>query len=451
VSEADDAVQRYDGRRRRLAAEKRVHILLANPSALNAWELNVLSTLADLPAGEALEASAFRTAAGYRAGRSVAFQEKVGRLVRAGLLEEAAPGQFTLTGTGRLGLRTARTAYSWCLQYERLTMNQSAVLALLSELPTGTWLPRADLRQRLAPGDGRVRSTIEQLAAAGYLDSHHQQVALTASGRTALARMGGVTDADVVDVAGYRHRASRTRHGLYVGTLPAPVRSAAKAYLRAELDRGCLVEGVANKLRAIRTFLRYLVKTRPDLADFHHLVVADVDGFLAQRARRPDGTLDTPLAQRAQRDLSHSLRFLDYLRATHNPLVPPTFTVRAFQHRLAIVDGSAALRGEHAQTAASTGCTPEEQTAAELAKDRWVIAHLPGLRPNPSSRTCSIGFERVPACFRALVKDYVGALLLVRGHAPAHCVTEVRLLSTFLTFYLERYPAATSSGTRGVL
>lgn len=354
-------VQRSRGRRRQLATDARVRVLLADPSAVNAWELQVLSVLADLPAGEALEAGAFESAAGYRDARGAAFQEKVGRLARAGLLAEAAPGQFTLTERGRRGLRAARTAYSWCLQHERLTTPQRAVLTVLGDVPPGTWLPRAELRQRLAPGAGRVRTTIQQLAATGYLAAHHQQVALTETGRTALARMGAVTDADVVAVAGYPHRATATRHGLDVGTLPTPFRGAAKAYLRAELDRGCLVEGVANKLRAIRTFLRHLVRTRSDLADFHALAVADVDGFLAQRARRPDGTLDTVLAQRAQCDLAHSLRFLDYLRATRDPLVPPTFTPQAFQHRLAIVDGTARLRGEHPQTPSPARSRPRSR------------------------------------------------------------------------------------------
>lgn len=42
------------------------------------------------------------------------------------------------------------------------------------------------------------------------------------------------------------------------------------------------------------------------------------------------------------------------------------------------------------------------------------------------------------------MKDYVSALLLVRGQAPAHGVTQVRHLREFVAFYLERHPAATA-------
>src|SRR5438874_5803819 len=51
--------------RQRQHAEQRVAVLQADPSAMNAWEQNVLSVLAGLPEGEVLEADAFRQAAGY--------------------------------------------------------------------------------------------------------------------------------------------------------------------------------------------------------------------------------------------------------------------------------------------------------------------------------------------------------------------------------------------------
>jgi len=68
--------------------------------------------------------------------------------------------------------------------------------------------------------------------------------------------------------------------------------------------------------------------------------------------------------------------------------------------------------------------------------------HIAGLPPNAANKRPTIGFEQVPDLFRSLLKEYVATLLLVHHHAPAHCVNELRWVTLFLTFYLQRHPTA---------
>src|SRR5436309_1492796 len=93
--------------------------------------------------------------------------------------------------------------------------------------------PRQRARQRQRQDAVLAHAPLRRLAALEYVRRNRAFVALTEAGQAALVRMGGVTDADVVEMAGDPTPASGSRSRLHLRILPPPFRSAAKAHLQA--------------------------------------------------------------------------------------------------------------------------------------------------------------------------------------------------------------------------
>jgi integrase len=80
---------------------------------------------------------------------------------------------------------------------------------------------------------------------------------------------------------------------------------------------------------------------------------------------------------------------------------------------------------------------------AEFVKDRWDARNIPGLRYPPHRNDHYIIFTGVPDVYRPVVKDHV-KFLLAAGRAAKTLIDGARCLEHFFTFFLSRYPNATT-------
>ncbi len=94
----------------------------------------------------------------------------------------------------------------------------------------------------------------------------------------------------------------------------------------------------------------------------------------------------------------------------------------------------------------SSAFSLSEQLEAELARDRWDARNIPGLRYAPHDTGYYVDFRQVPEVFRSAVKDYV-RLKLEGGRSAKTLNHNVRYLGHFFTFYLQRYPSASTLHT----
>jgi len=84
---------------------------------------------------------------------------------------------------------------------------------------------------------------------------------------------------------------------------------------------------------------------------------------------------------------------------------------------------------------------PLEQLKEEFAKEKWDARLIPGLRYAPHTTNYYIDFQRIPALFRPVVKEYIKCRLATGVTvATLHRVTYS--LGNFLTFFLQQYPHA---------
>ena len=58
---------------------------------------------------------------------------------------------------------------------------------------------------------------------------------------------------------------------------------------------------------------------------------------------------------------------------------------------------------------------PLDQLTEEFAKDKWDARLIPGLRYAPHTTNYYIDFQRIPALFRPVVKEYINR---VSGNEP---------------------------------
>jgi integrase len=82
---------------------------------------------------------------------------------------------------------------------------------------------------------------------------------------------------------------------------------------------------------------------------------------------------------------------------------------------------------------------PLDQLTEEFAKDKWDARLIPGLRYAPHTSNYYIDFQRIPAIFRPVVKEYIKHRLAT-GVTVATLHRGTYCLGNFLTFFLQRYP-----------
>src|SRR5947208_10173047 len=80
-----------------------------------------------------------------------------------------------------------------------------------------------------------------------------------------------------------------------------------------------------------------------------------------------------------------------------------------------------------------------EQFTEEFAKEKWDARLIPGLRYAPHTSNYYIDFQRIPAIFRPVVKEYIKHRLAT-GVTVATLHRGTYCLGNFLTFFPQRYP-----------
>ncbi len=83
------------------------------------------------------------------------------------------------------------------------------------------------------------------------------------------------------------------------------------------------------------------------------------------------------------------------------------------------------------------------QVQTEFAKDRWDARNIPGLRYPPHSTAYYIHFVHVPERFRSHIKEYA-QFKIAEGRGAGTLNRAAYCLGTFLTFFSQHYPQATT-------
>src|SRR5215472_1362066 len=85
---------------------------------------------------------------------------------------------------------------------------------------------------------------------------------------------------------------------------------------------------------------------------------------------------------------------------------------------------------------------PDDPVEAEFAKDVWDMRHIPGTRYPACRSQYFLNFTKVAPIFRPIVKRYIKWMLTHYSHG--HCRNRIRNIRTFLDFFLQTYPSAST-------
>src|SRR5258708_32623775 len=86
--------------------------------------------------------------------------------------------------------------------------------------------------------------------------------------------------------------------------------------------------------------------------------------------------------------------------------------------------------------------SPSERALIEYTKDSWNVDNLVGIRHSDASSDRWIHFEKIPARFRPLVKQWCQFLLA--RFSFTHCADRVYYLQLFLAWFMEHDPIITT-------